>query len=97
MVNTSGSDAQRRRHELMEAGREATELAAVIYQPINDQIELIMMQLINHYRQGVMNHDYIIGKLGEVAGLTQLLSDLEMKQNRASLAAEKELSNAPQK
>lgn len=93
----TANSSQQRRHELMEAGREAAEVASVVVQPIHDQIGLTVQQMVNHYRQGVMNHDYLVGKLGEIAGLEQLLNDLEMKQNRASLAAEKELSNAPQK
>lgn len=98
MANTSNSSSvQARRHELMEEGREATEVASIVLNPINDQIELVVKQLMNHYRTGVMNHDYIIGKLGEIAGLHQLITDLEMKQNRASLAAAKELGNASQK
>lgn len=94
MVRSSASEA---RQELIEAGREAVAVAAAVRDAVNEQLENTLKALLSHYRAGHagMNHDYIIGKLGELNALHALMDSLENKQNRAALAAQQEYGNAP--
>lgn len=87
--------ASERRQELIAEGQQATMVAAAIYETVNILIEDTVKAMVNHYRQGQINHDFLVGKVGEINALHTLMSNLENKQNRANLAAQQEYGNAP--
>jgi hypothetical protein len=91
----TANSTQQRRHELIAEGAQATVVAGAIYHSVNEQIELTVAQMVTHYRNGTLTHDLLVGKVGEIYALQTLMTNLENKQNRASLAAQKEYGDAP--
>lgn len=97
MVGSSAnrSAASERRQALIEEGQQAVFVAAAVRESLNEQLDTTLKLILAHYRNGVMNHDFLIGKIGELNALHMLMDSLENKQNRAALAAQQEYGNAP--
>lgn len=90
------SEAQQRRIEAIDAGREASIMSGVVGPWIADKITDEVKRMVAEYRGGEMTHDRMVGTIAGIAMLMTLTSDLESTQRRANVAADKEFGNAPQ-
>lgn len=78
--------------EKIERGRDAQAIAAMVRDAIDTQMTMACQQLIALYRAGQIDHDLVIGKIGEMAGLQNLLATLETRQRQGHAAMEKILN-----
>jgi hypothetical protein len=75
----------------MEHGRKATEIRAEFGELIDNVVRTKLARLIAIYRQGKIDHDMVIGLVGEMAAMQELVSELESMERRGIVAREKEL------
>lgn len=73
----------------IEKGRDASAIAAMVRSAIDEQMIMACQQLISLYRAGSVDHDLVIGKIGEMAGLQNLLATLETRQKQGIAAMER--------
>lgn len=78
----------------MEAGREAAAVDGLVKPYVMARVDVIVEQMVAIYRGGVMPHDVLVGKLGEITGLLDLIYHLEHVQKIGDNAAQKEIGNA---
>lgn len=76
-------------HAKIERGRDAAVIAALVRESIDEQMRIVMQQLINLWRAGEVDHDLIMGYIGQLAGYQNLLVNLETKQKIGASAMEK--------
>lgn len=88
---------QERDHELMEQGALATQIAGAVRDAIDEMMVVKFQRMIALYRQGNIDHDMIIGLIGECAGLQDLLSNLQSKQVQAEGAMNREFTRGTKK
>ncbi len=77
----------------VESGRDAAVIKAMVREAIDNQMLNCCQQLIAHYRSGEINHDVIIGKIGEMAGLQILLAFLDTREKMGQSAMERMMPN----
>jgi hypothetical protein len=78
----------------MERGREAAAIDALVKPYVQIRIDNITDQLVGFYRGGIMSHDIMVGKIGEITALLDMLSSLETMQRQGDAAAQQEMGNA---
>jgi hypothetical protein len=93
MVSKQEQDRRLERMDVMEEGREASIVASVVVPLINTRITNYVQQLSSMYRGGQYNHDMLLGKVAEITAMLNLISDLESKQRRGDVAAQKEMGD----
>lgn len=86
--------SQEKNIEKMEDGREAAAIHSIVTPYVMRTIDELVLQMVNIYRTGTMPHDLLVGKLGEITGLHDLISHLEHIQKMGDIAAQKEIGNA---
>lgn len=87
-------DQQRKRHEQMESGSEATVMLGQVSGPIAELRDNILSRMISAYRglSGVP-FEFYFGCAAELTALDNLVRELEVRQRRGDIAAEKELND----
>jgi hypothetical protein len=74
-------------------GAMATQLFHALQDVVDDQQRICAQSLVAMYRQGGIDHDMMVGKVAEMAALQTLMSNLEAKQQRGYVAAQKEFGD----
>lgn len=87
--------AQDARLDQMQAGREANAIAGMLGRYIDDRIAVTMTRMAGLYRAGQADFPTLLGHTAQIACLLDIISDLQNRARRGSVAAEKELGNAP--
>ncbi len=77
--------------DLMQRGGEATAMLGAVGEIIDDLARQAVSLMVAQYRQGAIEHDFIVGKVGEIAALQNIMVELEHRQRRGIAAAEREL------
>ncbi len=80
--------------QTVEQGRDASIVKAMVRDVIDHQMLMANQSLINQYRQGNIDHDLMIGKIGEMAGLQNLLAELDSRERKGTNALDKVVTNA---
>jgi len=93
MVSKREQDMRLERMDTMEDGREASIVASIVVPLINTRITNYVQQLAAMYRGGQYNHDSLLGKVAEITAMLNLIADLESKQRRGDVAAQKEMGD----
>lgn len=83
--------------EKIERGKEAVFVESVIAPLIEQRVRIILNHLVSMYRGGDIDHDKMVGKIGEITAMYNLISDLESVQRQGDIAAEKEFGSAEEK
>jgi len=78
----------------MEAGREASFISSHVKPYVMARIDVIMEQMVGYYRSGTMPHDLLVGKVGEITALLDMISNLESAERQGDYAAQQEIGNA---
>lgn len=78
--------------ELMEIGRRATAAAGVVGNYIREQHGRIIESMVRSYKASTLTHDKLIGQVGELSALADLISNITSDQRRGNTAAEREHS-----
>lgn len=86
--------SQERDMELIEEAMEARTVEAAIKDVVDEAMRQGVTKLMYIYRDGNIDHDMLVGAVAEIAALDKLMSDLESKQMRGVVAAQKEYGNA---
>lgn len=84
---------QKENLEKMERGQEAALMEATIGPYINNRISGIVQRMVASYRSERTEHDRLVGYAAQIAGLFDLISDLENAQRQGHVAAQKEMGN----
>lgn len=78
--------------EKIEEGREAILARAAVRQLIDDQMRVAITLMIAEYRGGDIRHDFVIGKVAELAALEGLLAEFDAREQRGIVAANREFN-----
>lgn len=92
---SSPEEDQEQRLERMAAGREANALLGILRPYIDDRLSILVQKLAAEYRNRTAEYPVLLGTAAQIAGLLDLLSDLESTSNRGNISAAKELGNGP--
>ena len=83
--------------EAIEAGRTATWLEGALAPVVDDMMRDRIDKMIAHYRMAAtgkpLSHDLLVGLVGELTGLHDLLSELERRHRMGDAAAAREFGN----
>lgn len=74
----------------IEQGRNATLVESVVKPHVAEQIDLKVGYMINSYRSGDLDGDEAVCLVAEMSALRGMMEELESRQRRGYLAAEKE-------
>ena len=87
---------QELRIERMAMGREATALMGILRPYVDDRLEILTRKMAAEYRNRTADYPVLLGCAAQIAGLLDIISDLETTANRGHTSAAKELgSHAP--
>lgn len=81
---------QSQRFERIERGRQASQAAAFILEPIQESQNKVLRRLISAYRAGKADHDTLLGGIAEITALDSLMTELNNAQVQGEAAAEQE-------
>ena len=80
--------------EDIQRGRMATVTEAVVKPFVQERVEKIIQKLVFQYRSGGLTDEMMIGSIGEITGLKDLLNELENDQRIGIGAMEREFKDA---
>lgn len=78
----------------IERGRGASAVLGLAAEYARGHRERTLAMLVNLYRSGDLEHDRLIGMIGEITAMTDFISELESEQTQGYLAEEKEYGSA---
>lgn len=84
---------QQYRIAAIEEAKIASVAAAYLLAPVNRASEDIVQRMMKAYRSREMDHDFLVGCVGELTALSDLMKKLENATLQGEIAAEKEFGN----
>jgi hypothetical protein len=85
------SKSQERNLDDMERGHTAGLIHAEFRLLLEEQVGQKLLLLVNHYRAETMSHDFMVGKIGEITAIHDILNELEVRERQGISARQREL------
>lgn len=82
------------RPQIIERGRQAVLIESVTGEFIASQEARLVTDLVRQYRGGTLSHDKMVGAVGGITALRDLVTELESEQRRATTAFQQEHDDA---
>lgn len=77
----------------MAAGRAAAALVGLLSPYVQERVGILVQRMASDYRNGTYEYPRLLGSAAQIAGLLDILSDLDSTIKRGHISAEKELGN----
>lgn len=79
--------------EAIQTAREAQLIQSVIRPYVDDKVKMVVTRMVNDYRAGNTDHDTIVGRIGEIRALMDVVEQLDHAQRMGHAAMQKEYAD----
>lgn len=87
-------DKQEMRHASMQQGRDATVIASLVKPYLDERLSRLIAKLASLYRSGQTDFPALLGTTAQITFCLDMMSDLEGRVRKGSLAAQQEFGQA---